>query len=495
MLPESHNATATAETQSLASTTDAFSEAPEQPSALAAPVTASFNVPPQGQHADIPISNKHPSAGLAPSTISQWVPKKGSSAPSEDQTIIDGTIPAARAGIGSTGFDKALTPGLEKDIWITPEKASGSAAEAHFSAPEETLSTSPETVLVTQPGVSTSTKPEVISALVQEAAPHAAPGIISSTDPEKALELDPGATYSTDPENVPASIVPLPKGKGSPSSSNLEKEVDLEAGHRSEDSDKIEPETTKTEADPNIVDWDGPDDPKNPINWSEKLKWANVAVISSITFLTQVTPQVSSIEYNKLTYHSPLASSMLAPAVPEVMTEFKSTNLELASFVVSVYILGYAFGPIIIAPLSELYGRIPVYHVCNVLFIVFTVACAVSSNLNMLIGWRFLQGTFGSCPLTIGGGTISDMIIQQKRGGVMAIWALGPLMGPVIGPVAGGYLAQAKGWRWIFWVLAMAVSLPRGGGGHLANDTSGGSDYNLSLLFTSGIISSHPPRA
>ncbi len=217
-------------------------------------------------------------------------------------------IPAARGGIGSTGFDKAMTPGLEKDTWIAPEEASGSAAEAPFSVPEGISSTSPETVSDTQPGASTSTKPEVISASVQEATPHATPGIISSTDPEKALESDPEvatssvpeAAYSTDPEKVPASTVPLPNGKGSPPSSNLEKEVDLEAGHRSEDSDKIEPETTKTEADPNIVDWDGPDDPNNPINWSEKLKWANVAVISSITFLTQVTPPVSSIEYNRL---------------------------------------------------------------------------------------------------------------------------------------------------------------------------------------------------
>lgn len=188
---------------------------------------------------------------------------------------------------------------------------------------------------------------------------------------------------------------------------------------------------------------------------------------------------------------------MLAPAVPEVMTEFKSTNQELASFVVSVYILGYAFGPITIAPLSELYGRVPLYHICNVLFIVFTIACAVSTNLNMLIGWRFLQGTFGSCPLTIGGGTISDMIIQQKRGGVMAIWALGPLMGPVIGPVVGGYLAQAKGWRWIFWVLAMAVSsYPQSSWyRYLTNDTLGGCDYSLSLFLPSRIIPSCPPRA
>jgi MFS family permease len=36
---------------------------------------------------------------------------------------------------------------------------------------------------------------------------------------------------------------------------------------------------------------------------------------------------------------------------------------------------------------------------------------------------------------------------------------MGPLIGPVVGPVAGGYLAQAKGWRWTFWVLAMASGL------------------------------------
>lgn len=149
---------------------------------------------------------------------------------------------------------------------------------------------------------------------------------------------------------------------------------------------------------------------------------------------------------------------MFAPGVPDVMKEFNSNNEQLASFVVSIYILGYAFGPLAVAPLSELYGRLPIYHVCNILFVVFTIACALSTNLSMLIGFRFLEGLFGSCPLTIGGGTIADMIVQEKRGGVIAIWALGPLMGPVVGPVTGGYLSQAKGWRWVFWVIAMAVS-------------------------------------
>ncbi len=150
---------------------------------------------------------------------------------------------------------------------------------------------------------------------------------------------------------------------------------------------------------------------------------------------------------------------MFTPGVPKVLDDFNSNNLELASFVVSVYILGYAFGPLILAPLSELYGRLVVYHTCNIMFVIMTIACAVSSNFNMLIGFRFLGGTFGSAPLTLGGGSIADMIVQEKRGAVMAIWALGPLMGPVIGPVAGGYVSQSIGWRWTFWIIAIVVSM------------------------------------
>lgn len=130
---------------------------------------------------------------------------------------------------------------------------------------------------------------------------------------------------------------------------------------------------------------------------------------------------------------------MFAPGVPQVMKDFHSTNLELASFVVSVYLLGYCFGPLLIAPLSEMYGRMIIYNVCNILYVVFTICCAVAPDLASLIVFRLLAGTAGSAPLTIGAGSISDMIRQEKRGGAMAAWALGPLLGPVIGPV-GEYL-------------------------------------------------------
>ncbi len=113
----------------------------------------------------------------------------------------------------------------------------------------------------------------------------------------------------------------------------------------------------------------------------------------------------------------------------------------------------------IIAPMSELYGRMVVYHVCNAGYICFTIGCALATNLPMLIGLRFLQGCWSIAPITIGPGTISDMVKQERRGTAMSLWSLGPLLGPTVGPIAGGFLSAAAGWRWIFWLLAIAIGV------------------------------------
>ncbi|KAF7589918.1 hypothetical protein BBP40_003536 [Aspergillus hancockii] len=190
-----------------------------------------------------------------------------------------------------------------------------------------------------------------------------------------------------------------------------------------------------------LVDWDGPDDPENPFNWSTSKKAVQLVFMAFNTFV------------------SPLASSMFAPGVQYVMRDFHSTDSMLGSFIVSVYVLGYMLGPFLIAPLSEIYGRVPLYHVCNVVFLIFTIACAVAQTLPQLILFRLFAGIAGVCPITIGSGTVADMIPVEKRAGIMAIWALGPILGPVVGPIAGGFLAEAVGWRWVFWVLAIATGV------------------------------------
>jgi len=125
--------------------------------------------------------------------------------------------------------------------------------------------------------------------------------------------------HSRDPEKAMASAM----------------EKDLEKGEAaaSLSSEEVSPDGNEDD-DPNIVFWDGPDDPQNPMNWRPMKKWGTVTLVSAITFLT------------------PLASSMFAPGVPEVMKTFNSTDSMLEGFMVSVYVLGFAFGPMSMYPRS-----------------------------------------------------------------------------------------------------------------------------------------------
>lgn len=222
----------------------------------------------------------------------------------------------------------------------------------------------------------------------------------------------------------------------------------------------------QVQTDPNIVDWDGPDDLSNPKNWTTKRKVANLSIV---IFLCLV---------------SPLASSMFAPGVPDVMKEFHTDSDIIAGLVVSVYILGYAVGPLLISPASEIVGRKPVYMVCNVMFLIFTIACAVAGSMNQLIVFRFFAGAFGVCPVTLGGASIADLIVPEKRGIALSLFALGPLLGPVIGPIAGAYLAAAMGWRWTFWIIAMAVSGTEIVEGDYTNICQWGAGGVAHLIFT-----------
>lgn len=148
---------------------------------------------------------------------------------------------------------------------------------------------------------------------------------------------------------------------------------------------------------------------------------------------------------------------MFAPSMPQALEDFHSNNVDMGNLSVSILVLGYAFGPLIHAPVSELYGRLVVYHVNSILFIVFNVGCALSVNLPMLITFRLLTGLVGACPLALGPASIADTFKQDERGKAIAVWNLPILLGPTLGPLVGSYLASAKGWRWDFWFLSIAV--------------------------------------
>ncbi|KAI1375839.1 major facilitator superfamily domain-containing protein [Hypoxylon crocopeplum] len=185
------------------------------------------------------------------------------------------------------------------------------------------------------------------------------------------------------------------------------------------------------------VVWEGDDDPENPQNWSRLKKTINIGIVFSLASIT------------------PLSSSTIGPGIPLIAEDYGETREPVISLVVSIFVLGFAFGPLLLAPLSELYGRRLIYNVSNVVHLGFTIGCALAPNIASLIVFRFIAGCFGAAPMNVAGGSIADQIPLSKRGTVMTGLFASIFLGPVIGPAIGGFIAQGAGWRWVFWLVAI----------------------------------------
>lgn len=122
---------------------------------------------------------------------------------------------------------------------------------------------------------------------------------------------------------------------------------------------------------------------------------------------------------------------MFAPGTPLLMRDLSIASAIIGTLTVSIYVLGFAIGPLFLSPLSELYGRLGIYQCCNLVFFAFTFGCALSTNVGMFLVFPFVAGCAGTAPLTIDGGTVADLFPQEKRGSVMGMLALGPIIGPV----------------------------------------------------------------
>lgn len=140
----------------------------------------------------------------------------------------------------------------------------------------------------------------------------------------------------------------------------------------------------------------------------------------------------------------------------EIQKEFH-VSAEITTLALSLYVLGLAIGPVVLAPLSEYFGRQPVYLVSWFTHFMFQLPLALAPNIGTLLVCRFIAGFAGGAPLTNTGGTISDLWRRNESGGPMAVYGLSSTFGPPLALVLSGYIGLNLGWRWIFWVL-MAIT-------------------------------------
>lgn len=106
----------------------------------------------------------------------------------------------------------------------------------------------------------------------------------------------------------------------------------------------------------------------------------------------------------------------------------------------------------VFAPMSEMFGRRPVYGITLLLAVLFIIPCALSKNIGTLIVCRAIDGIAFSAPMTLVGGTLADLWKNEERGVPMAAFSAAPFIGPAIGPLAGGFINDNIGWRWLYWM-------------------------------------------
>lgn len=122
---------------------------------------------------------------------------------------------------------------------------------------------------------------------------------------------------------------------------------------------------------------------------------------------------------------------MCAPGIGQVVHEFGIDSSTVSTLAITLYVLGLGLGPMVVSPLSEVYGRLPVYHAANAVFVAFLAGSATSRTTAQFIVFRFLSGFAGGTPLALGGGSIADVTSPSSRASAMGLFSLGPLTGPV----------------------------------------------------------------
>jgi multidrug resistance protein len=191
--------------------------------------------------------------------------------------------------------------------------------------------------------------------------------------------------------------------------------------------------------DQGLVGWNDENDPENPLNWSSGKKTVLTALVGTVSALV------------------PMASSMMAPGIALTMSELHETSRTLGSFMITIFILGMAVGPLFLGPLSEIYGRYIVVVLSTWFHIAFMIGCSFAPTFPGLVAMRLFAGVGAAAIMTIAPAVIGDIYPVERRAFGNTIVIFAQSLGPSLGPVCGSFICERLGWRWAYWILLCAT--------------------------------------
>ncbi|KAJ5771432.1 uncharacterized protein N7511_003483 [Penicillium nucicola] len=211
-----------------------------------------------------------------------------------------------------------------------------------------------------------------------------------------------------------------------------------------------------------VVEFDGAKDPLHPYNWSMLRRYVLPTIFMGVDEAV-MSNSLNSISLVCIlcygTFAGSFASAVFSAAISGVSQEFH-TSTEVGSLGVTLYVLGFAAGPTIWAPASELIGRRWPLSVGLLGCGIFTIACAVAKDIQTIMICRFFAGLFAASPISIVPAVFADLFNNAQRGVVMSIFCMAVFIGPFAAPFVGGFIAMSSlGWRWTMYISAIMVFL------------------------------------
>ena len=95
---------------------------------------------------------------------------------------------------------------------------------------------------------------------------------------------------------------------------------------------------------------------------------------------------------------------MIAPAIGTMAKDFYITSDVEAQMMLSIFVLSYGFGSLLLGPMSEIFGRVRVLQLSNLFYLVWKLGCGFTQNKEEMIVFSLLAGIGGSAPIAVGGG-------------------------------------------------------------------------------------------
>lgn len=182
------------------------------------------------------------------------------------------------------------------------------------------------------------------------------------------------------------------------------------------------------------------DDPECPLNWPKSKKITTTLCYAALSFSAQMN------------------SAIFSPAAPHLVNAY-GVSTEVATLSTSLFMAGIAFGPLVFAPFSEVYGRRMGVLLPAFISLIFTIATGGGENIQSVLITRFFTGFFAASPIIASGGILGDIWLPEVRASYLVISGICIIAGPNLAPPIGALLLKNSptAWKWVCWFPAILM--------------------------------------